>query len=68
MCFKTQNPIIAVYKTVIRILKCNQLFNGGADYPVIRVKIKNIVFGKKINVIFWLIPISDSKFYVIKGM
>lgn len=68
ICFKMQNPLIATYKTIIRIIRCNQLFNGGIDYPVIKIKTKNIIVGKKINVVFWLIPISNDKFFVIKGI
>lgn len=68
ICFKTQNPLIATYKTIIRLIKCNQLFKGGINHPIVKMKVKNIVFGKKINIAFWLIPISNDKFYVIKGI
>ena len=30
----------AIFYTIIRILKCNQLFDGGFDYPVIN-RLKN---------------------------
>ena len=28
----------AIYFTILRILKCNQLFDGGFDYPIIKLK------------------------------
>lgn len=68
ICFKMQNPIIATYNTILRLLKCNKLFKGGFQYPIIKIKIDNIIFGEKIEIIFWLIPISNNKFYVIKGI
>ncbi len=56
----------AVIKTVLRILRCNQLFRGGIDYPVIR---KNIhpKYGIKKKVDFWLIPKGNNKFIIIKA-
>ena len=32
----------AIFYTIIRILKCNQLFDGGFDYPVIN-RLKNSI-------------------------
>ncbi|MCJ8325829.1 MAG: membrane protein insertion efficiency factor YidD [Campylobacterales bacterium] len=57
----------AIYFTITRILKCNQLFDGGFDYPIIKMyKKKNIKF-KKIKIIYWLVPINHDRFLVIKN-
>lgn len=57
----------AIYFTMTRILKCNQLFNGGFDYPVIKFKNdKNIVY-KKIKVLYWYVPLGNRKYYVLKN-
>jgi len=63
--FENENFFKAFVKTLLRILRCNQLFRGGIDYPVIKKKI-NPVFGKKEKVIYWLIPKEKDKYYLIK--
>lgn len=64
--FQFQNPLIAFIKTTTRILRCNQLFYGGIEYPVVKLNIKKI-HNKKINIAFWLIPKDKNHFYVIKN-
>ena len=61
----------ALFYSVIRILKCNQLFSGGIDYPVI-VKLFSSSFvllpkqtPKTIH--FWFIPKDKQSFYVVKA-
>ena len=56
----------ALFKILLRILKCNQLFKGGIDYPIIKRKIKP-VFGIKKKIEFWLIPTKENKYLVIKA-
>ena len=58
----------AIYFTITRILKCNQLFEGGFDYPVIKCKFDKIVY-KKVNVTYWYIPIKSKTdyYYVVKN-
>ena len=34
--FETARPDRAMFASVLRILRCNQLFAGGIDYPVVR--------------------------------
>jgi len=63
--FENENFFKAFVKTLLRILRCNQLFRGGIDYPVIKKKI-NPVFGKKVKVIYWLVPKEKDKYYLIK--
>jgi len=47
-------------------MKCNKLFRGGFDYPIVRYSLDNVSF-KKIKIKFWLIPIGQDKFYIIKN-
>lgn len=60
------NSFKAFFKSFFRILRCNQLFKGGIDYPVIKKKINPIYYGKKKKIVYWLVP-KDSKFIVIKA-
>ncbi len=68
ICFQFQNPIIAFIKTIIRILKCNQLCKGGIEHPIIKLEHLSAKVGKKANIKFWLIPIENNKFYIIKSL
>ncbi|VAY88463.1 Protein YidD [hydrothermal vent metagenome] len=64
--FENNNILKAFCNSLLRVLKCNQLFAGGFDYPKIRKKINNINF-KKIDVKYWYIPISKNKYIIIKN-
>ena len=72
--FENSPPHIALAKSSLRILRCNQLFPGGIDYPVVRYKkpsllsltsFLNVVSGK-IKIKYWFVPKEDGYFYVIK--
>ena len=57
--------------TVLRILRCNQLFPGGIDYPVVsrRFKRYSLVYKETVCIIkvrYWFVPISPDRFYVVK--
>lgn len=56
----------AIYFTIIRILKCNQLFKGGFDYPQVNFQPKNVMF-KKINVKYWYVPIEKNNCLILKN-
>lgn len=57
----------AIYFTITRILKCNQLFKGGIDYPIVnKIPNKSIIY-KKIKVIYWFVPTEDNKYFVVKN-
>lgn len=75
--FEFNAPHTAFAQSSLRILRCNQLFKGGIDYPVIHFNplksgalLKINTFCGKINVIYWLVPKStdpsNTKYYVIK--
>ncbi|MBE0491952.1 MAG: membrane protein insertion efficiency factor YidD [Sulfurospirillum sp.] len=62
----------ACFFTILRILRCNQLFAGGIDYPVV----KNKTFyklsiltckPKHTKIIFWFVPKNNKSFYVLKA-
>jgi len=57
----------AIYFTIARILKCNQLFPGGIDYPIVKITKHNNVSFKKIKIVYWFAPINNNRFYVIKN-
>ena len=65
--FENSKISTAFYHTFIRILTCNQLFDGGIDYPVI----KKVDFcHKKLElqkIKYWLVPNKKNHYYIIKN-
>jgi len=66
---ETTDIASATIKSTTRILRCNQLFSGGIDYPIVRYRAKecrvpfvNQKPKKKIK--YWIIP-KDSNLYTI---
>lgn len=57
----------AFYFTILRILKCNQLFDGGFDYPVVKLNLNPKNNNKKIKVIYWFVPLKNGKYLVVKN-
>lgn len=55
----------AAVSTAFRILRCNQLFEGGIEYPVVKKELKRKSYGK-IAVKYWLVPKGKNLYYVIK--
>ena len=66
--FENSNIISATYKTTTRILRCNQLFDGGIDYPKIKFKPKKIIYGKKIEIKYFIIPYKKDIYYLVKRL
>ena len=75
--FEFNAPHKAFAESSLRILRCNQFFKGGIDYPLVHFKppkstglLKLNTFCGKINVIYWLVPQStnpnNSNYYVLK--
>lgn len=68
--FKYNNFFKALFLTFIRVLKCNQLFVGGFDYPLVAIKNKpTMLFNiqnkvNKLKIIF--VPKDKQNYYVIK--
>ena len=72
--FETSAPHKAIVNSTLRILRCNQLFPGGIDYPVVQYNTPpllcltsylNILSGK-ITIKYWFVPKSNGYYYVIK--
>jgi len=71
--FEFNAPHRAITASTLRILKCNQFFEGGIDYPVVPYLPKkqlfllkaNRVYGK-IKIVYWLVPKENNRYYVIK--
>jgi len=73
--FECNAPHKALAASTLRILRCNQLFAGGIDYPVVTFKPPRLTLSPdinnicgKINIIYWFVPkeTERSHYYVIK--
>ena len=64
--FQNNSLSSAFYHTLIRILRCNQLFDGGIEYPLLD---KLYCKPKKLDVDsikYWLVPNKKGRYYIIK--
>ncbi|MCK9256946.1 MAG: membrane protein insertion efficiency factor YidD [Sulfurospirillaceae bacterium] len=63
----------ALYYSFLRVLKCNQLFPGGFNYPLVKRKFNHHSFIKsfqnktKIQIFFWFIPSKEDEYIVIRS-
>ena len=66
--FKHNNFFLALYFSILRILRCNPFFAGGFDYP--KVKCNKVVplnqNFKKIKVKYWKIPTDEGYCYILQ--
>jgi putative membrane protein insertion efficiency factor len=63
-----ENPLhIAFYQSALRILRCNQLFPGGIDYPEKRCLCEKPKDLNLNSVKYWLVPKADKHFFIIKN-
>jgi putative membrane protein insertion efficiency factor len=65
--FENNRFFKAIYFTIARILKCNPLFKGGFDYPIVKHTFKENIIFKKINVQYWFVPYKKDQYFVIKN-
>lgn len=67
--FENNSIPYAFYHTFFRILRCNQLFPGGIDYPVVnRLRCNNMEADKAVDSIkYWYVPKTNQRFYIIKN-
>ena len=66
--FEHNRFLPALYFSILRILKCNPLFEGGFDYPKIKCisdKKTDLKF-KKIKIKYWKIPIDNNYCLVLQ--
>ncbi|MBL0686644.1 MAG: membrane protein insertion efficiency factor YidD [Sulfurospirillum sp.] len=63
--------IKACFYSLLRILRCNQLFSGGIDYPVVTKKFQNFFLTAPAynspDIKFWFVPKNIKSFYVVKA-
>jgi len=66
--FELNAPHKALAQSGLRILRCNQLFEGGIDYPVVKyTPPKLLCLCQELKEIkYWIIPKKKNLFYVIK--
>jgi putative membrane protein insertion efficiency factor len=66
--FELNAPHKAFAQSGLRILRCNQLFAGGIDYPIIKYKAPRLLSlcQDVSNITYWLFPKDERYFYVIK--
>ncbi len=71
--FQKNSIFKAFWYSATRILRCNQLFIGGIDYPIVKKNLnckKVYPYNNNKNsfiVEFWLAPKSKDKYYLIKS-
>lgn len=68
--FKTNSLSKAVIFTIFRILRCNQLFKGGIDYPIVKKDFSTVKFyeiNKNLDIIFWFVPLGNKKYHIVKS-
>jgi len=66
--FDNQNIIEATLKTTTRILRCNQFFEGGIDYPKVKLKNLHYKYGNKIEIKYFFIPYKEDIYYLVKTL
>ena len=65
--FENNSLLSAFYNSFTRILRCNQLFDGGIDYPLLDkldLKPSKIEFD---SIKYWLVPNEKDRYYIIKN-
>ncbi|MBA1437987.1 MAG: membrane protein insertion efficiency factor YidD [Epsilonproteobacteria bacterium] len=63
-----KNPLLtAFYNSFTRILRCNQLFDGGIDYPVLQHFTCKAAKLDINSVKYWLVPNQKNRCYIIKN-
>jgi len=67
--FTFNRPDKAFVQTTLRILRCNQLFEGGIDYPIIPYHPPRLICPQPdfLNIHYWFYPKEAGYFYVIKN-
>lgn len=57
----------ALAQTTLRILRCNQLFAGGIDYPLVKYKAPKLLeISQNIHIKYWFVPKDKNLFYLLK--
>jgi len=65
--FENNSISSAFYHSFTRILRCNQLFDGGIEHPLLnklRCKPENL---RVESIKYWLVPDKTDRYYIIKN-
>ena len=58
----------ALVQSSLRILRCNQLFDGGIDYPLVKYKKPKILeLSQKVKIKYWIVPKEEAYFFIVKA-
>jgi len=63
----------AIFFSLLRVLRCNQFFKGGIDYPVVKKEFENPFIkhkkhkNEKILIKYWFVPKEKDRYYLIKS-
>ncbi len=67
---ENNNIIKAIFFSILRILRCNQLFRGGIEYPTTRrdfkISLMKPIKYENIEIKYWFVLKKDNIFYIIK--
>ena len=65
--FENNSLSSAFYHSLTRILRCNQLFDGGIEYPLLdKLSPKPKKLGMD-AIKYWLVPNKNNRFHIIKN-
>jgi uncharacterized protein len=65
--FENNSISSAFYHSFTRILRCNQLFDGGIEYPTLdKLRLKPTNMGVD-SIKYWLVPDKKNRYYIIKN-
>jgi len=65
--FENNSVSSAFYHSFIRILRCNQMFDGGIEYPVLdKLRLKPANLGID-SIKYWLVPSKKNRYFIIKN-
>jgi len=65
--FENNSLSSAFYHSLTRILRCNQLFEGGIEYPLLdKLSCKPTKLGID-SIKYWLVPNKKDRYYIIKN-
>lgn len=65
--FENNSISSAFYHSFTRILRCNQLFDGGIEHPTLdKLSLRPTNMGVD-SIKYWLVPTKKNRFYIIKN-
>ncbi len=65
--FENNSISSAFYHSFTRILRCNQLFDGGVEHPLLdKLQCKPINLRVE-DIKYWLVPDKTNRYYIIKN-